>query len=459
MQNNTHYDIFIVGGGQAGIPLAFELAKSGRKVALAERKDVGGSCVNFGCTPSKAALASARVASLAKRGGEFGIKIPAIEIDFPAVLKRAREISAQSRNSLEQSLEKNSNPMLLNGHAHLEGRSDEYFKLRVGDKLITAQEVVLNTGTRSAIPPIEGIEKVDYITADNWLDKKDLPKHLVMVGGSYVGLEMAQFYRRMGSKVTVIEQSGQIAGNEDRPVADELQKLLENEGIAFRLNAEVKSVQPKNGALKLQIAEIGTSEMAASHIFIATGRKPNTDDLGLDKIGVETDNQGFVKTDEHLKTSVNHVWAAGDIRGGPMFTHTSYHDYRVIASDITGLGSRTRGKYVPYAVFTDPELGRAGMTEKQARDAGYSFEVARFEMNKNGKAREMGENKGFIKVMINTKNNQMIGAAVLAAEGAELVHLYADLMNAEAPYTVIRDAIYIHPTLAEALQSAVSSLS
>lgn len=349
--------------------------------------------------------------------------------------------------------------MLLNGHARLEGRSEEYFKLRVGDKLITAQEVVLNTGTRSAIPPIEGIEKVDYITADNWLDKDELPEHIVIVGGGYVGLEMAQFYRRMGSKVTVIEQSDQIAGNEDRDVADELQKLLENEGIAFRLNAEVKSVQLRNGALKLQIAEIGTSEMAASHLFIATGRKPNTDDLGLDKIGVETDNQGFVRTDEHLKTNINHVWAAGDIRGGPMFTHTSYHDYRVIASDITGLGSRTREKYVPYAIFTDPELGRAGMTEKQARDAGYSFEVARFDMNKNGKATEMGENEGFIKVMINTKNNQMIGAAVLAAEGAELVHLYADLMNAEAPYTVIRDAIYIHPTLAEALQSAVSSLS
>jgi pyruvate/2-oxoglutarate dehydrogenase complex dihydrolipoamide dehydrogenase (E3) component len=318
---------------------------------------------------------------------------------------------------------------------------------------------VLNNGTRSTIPPIDGIDKIDYITADNWLDKKDLPKHLVIVGGGYVGLEMAQFYRRMGSKVTVIEQSDRIAGNEDRDVADELRKLLENEGIIFRLNAEVKSVQSKNGVLNLKIAEIGTSEMNASHIFIATGRKPNTDDLGLDTIGVETDSRGFVKTDEHLKTNVNNIWAAGDIRGGPMFTHTSYHDYRVIASDITGLGSRTRKKYIPYAIFTDPELGRAGMTERQAREAGYSFEVARFDMKKNGKAIEMGESEGFIKVLVNTKNNQIIGAAILAVEGAELVHLYADLMNAEAPYTVIRDAIYIHPTLAEAVQSAVSSLS
>ncbi|HJY27532.1 MAG TPA: FAD-dependent oxidoreductase, partial [Pyrinomonadaceae bacterium] len=292
----------------------------------------------------------------------------------------------------------------------------------------------------------------------NWLDTAKLPEHLVIIGGGYIGLEMSQFYRRMGSRVTVIEGANQIAGHEDQDVASALQSLLEAEGIEFHLNTTVKRVESIQGSLKLTVEKDKESfTLSASHLFVATGRTPNTEDLGLETIGVRISDRGIVEANERLGTNVEGVWVAGDIRGGPMFTHTSWDDYRILLSQLARDGSRTTSRVVPYAVFTDPELGRVGMTESEARNNHKQIKVARYEMKGNGKARELGETQGFIKVIIDAKTNRILGAAVLASEGAELVHLYVDVMNAEAPYTVIRDAIHIHPTLAEAIQSAVKS--
>jgi pyruvate/2-oxoglutarate dehydrogenase complex dihydrolipoamide dehydrogenase (E3) component len=447
--------VLIIGAGQAGPALAVSLANSGRRVGLAERKHLGGSCVNFGCTPTKAAIASARAAQLARRAAEFGLRIPSVEVDFPAVLARARGIVLKSRNGLETWLSGTANLSLLHGHARFEGRDSEGFRLRVGEQPVAAAQVVLDAGTRSLIPPIPGLDKVDFLDAENWLDRAELPGRLVMIGGGSIGLEMAQFYRRLGSDVVVIEGAGQIAGHEDADVASALQQLLAAEGIAFRLNMQVTRVEPANGRISVRLQN---DAVEATHLFVATGRRPNTDDLGLKTIGVNMSKHGLIEVDSRLATNVKGVWAAGDIRGGPMFTHTAWDDYRILQSQLVGDGSRTIERIVPYAVFTDPELGRVGMTERAAREAGRRVKTARFDMRRNGKAVEIDETAGFIKVVVDAETDRLLGAAVLANEGAELVHIYIDLMNAGAPYQVIRDAVHIHPTLAEAVQSAVSAL-
>jgi pyruvate/2-oxoglutarate dehydrogenase complex dihydrolipoamide dehydrogenase (E3) component len=432
-----NFDILIIGGGQAAPPLARALAQAGKTVALAERKYLGGSCVNFGCTPTKAAIASARVAHLARRASDFGLRIPQVEVDFPAVIRRANEIALESRTGLDRSFENSANPKLLRGHARFLGPG---FVLEVGETRVTAKQVVIDTGTRTAVPDIPGLDKINYIHAGNWLQRTQLPQRLAIIGGDYIGLEMAQFYRRMGSQVVVWERGPRIAMKEDEDVSAALQKLLELEGIQFRLGARIQAID----------------ELDTKDVFLATGRKPNTDDLGLEIVGAEMDQHGYLIVDRRLATNVEGIWAAGDARGGPQFTHTAWDDYRILLSQITGDRSRTTDRIVPYAMFTDPELGRVGMTEHEAREKGLKFRVTRFEMNRNGKAHEIGESGGFIKVLLEEGTENILGAAVLAVEGAELVHMYVDVMNARASSTVIRDAIHIHPTLAEAVQSAVS---
>ncbi len=430
----------MIGGGQGGIPLAWALAKAGKTVALAERKYLGGSCVNFGCTPTKAAIASARVAHLARRGRDFGLIIPTVEVDFAAVIDRAQGVALESRHSLEKALENSENPRLFRAHARLAGRSGDAFRVMIGDREVIADQVVLNTGMRSQIPPISGLDRLPYITADNWLSRTELPAHLAVIGGGYIGMEMAQFYRRMGSEVTVWHKGEYILEHEDEEISIAIRKFLEAEEIAFQVGVSIESVE-----------QVGTED-----VFIAVGRHPNTDDLGLETVGVERDAHGYVKIDKRLSTNVAGVWVAGDIRGGPQFTHTSWDDYRILLSQMNGDGSRTTDRIVPYAVFTDPELGRVGLTERELTQQGRKYEKKRFEMKRNGKARELGESEGFIQVLLEPGSGNILGAACLCADGAELVHMYVDIMNAGASSHVIRDAVHLHPTLAEAIQSAVT---
>jgi pyruvate/2-oxoglutarate dehydrogenase complex dihydrolipoamide dehydrogenase (E3) component len=457
MDNARAYDVLIVGGGQAGIPLAYKLAAEGMSVALAERKNLGGSCVNFGCTPTKAVIASARVAHQARRASEYGLEIPEVRVDFPAVLERAKEIVELKRGGLDKGLEDADNPTLIRGHARFEGREDDGFRLRVGDESVLAEQVVLDTGTRTLLPPIEGLDEVDYIESGNWLEKTELPESLAVIGGSYIGLEMAQFYNRMGTRVmVVVGRSDHAAPREDDDVTEALQAILQEEGVEFVFCERAESVVSSKDGLTLTLDGDDLTELHVSQLFVATGRLPNTDDLGLENIGLET-SKGIIEVDERLATPIEGIWAAGDIRGGPMFTHTSWDDHRVLISQMAGDGSYTTERVVPYAIFTDPELGRVGMTEREAREAGYEVEVMSLDMSREkGKALEIGENKGLIKVVADASNGRILGAAVLTAEGAELVHMYVDLMNAGATLDVIQNAVHIHPTLAEDIQSAVS---
>jgi len=448
-----NYDVAIIGAGQAGVPLAYALTARNKHVALIERKHVGGSCVNFGCTPTKAAITSARLAHLARRASEFGLRIPAVEVDFGAVIRRARGIVDQQRSSLERGLASIQNLKLIRGHGRLAGREGEHFRIAAGDTTITAAQVVIDTGTRSLIPPIDGISDMEIIHAGNWLDHFALPQRLVVIGAGVIALEMAQFYRRMGSEVVAIEPMSQIAGSQDPDIAATLQSILEREGIEFHLESKVERVARRGDAVVATVS--GGQEIVGSDLFVATGRKPNTDDLGLDTIGVEV-QKGIVKVDERLATTVAGVWAAGDVRGGPMFTHTAWDDHRILLSQLTGDGSRTTDRVVPYAIFTDPEVGHVGMNETEAKKAGRNFQVVRFEIRRNSKAVELGEPDGCIKVLIDPGTKQLLGATILSTEASELVHIYIEAMTAGLPYTAIRDAIFIHPTLAEAVQSAVT---
>lgn len=446
------YDVAIIGAGQAGVPLAHELARAGKRTLLIERKHLGGSCVNFGCTPTKAAITSARVAHLARRAADFGLRIPSVEVDFAAVIDRARSIAEGHRAGLDRGFDGKENPLLLRAHARLEGREGDRFRIAAGETTITASQVVLDTGTRSTIPPIAGLDQIPFIHAGNWLDHRQLPQRLIVIGGGVIALEMAQFYRRMGSDVVVIEAMSHIAGSEDPDVAEALQAILEREGIEFHLETRIESVARRGSAL---CVDVGGQEIVGTDLFIATGRKPNTDDLGLDSVGVEA-NKGIIKVDDRLATNVPGIWVAGDIRGGPMFTHTAWDDYRVLKSQIAGDRSRTTDRVVPYAIFTDPQIGRSGMNEAQAKKSGKAFDVRRFEIRRNSNAEERGEMDGFIKVLVDRETQQILGATVFCTEAAELVHIYIDLMNGRAPIAQIREAVYIHPTLAEAIQSAVS---
>jgi pyruvate/2-oxoglutarate dehydrogenase complex dihydrolipoamide dehydrogenase (E3) component len=463
---NPDYDVLIIGGGQAGIPLVWALAQAGKRVALAERKQLGGSCINFGCTPTKAAIASAKAAQQARRAAEYGLRIPTVEVDFPAVLARASRAAAASRTGIERGFQGVDNPRLLPHPARLDGKSEAGFRVRVGDQVVTAAQVVLNTGTRSLLPPISGLRDANVIHAGNWLDRPQLPKHLAVLGAGYIGLEMGQFYRRMGSEVTIIDHNPCCIPHEDEEVSQQLQECLEAEGITFRFAVDVQSVEMKPSAesdtadrLTLKYIRNGVSEeLSATDLFVATGRVPNTDDLGLETVGVNFAEHGFIAVDERLATNVEGIWAAGDIRGGPLFTHTSWDDNRILQSQLLGDGKRTTKRIVPYGIYTDPEVGRVGMTEAEARRSGRPIKTARFEMSRSGKAAEIGETHGFIRVIVDAETDRILGAAVVAAEGAELVHMYIDIMSADAPYTVIRDAIHIHPTLAEAVQSAVAAL-
>jgi pyruvate/2-oxoglutarate dehydrogenase complex dihydrolipoamide dehydrogenase (E3) component len=468
------YDMLLIGAGQASLPLAETLADKGWRVAVAERKHLGGSCVNFGCTPTKAVIASAKLAHQAKRALEYGITIPEFSVDYAAVIERAKRISADSRESLQKYFGEG-NPELIEGHAKFVGRKGEVFRLEVNSQEVLAKQVVINTGTRSDIPKIEGLQAVPYIDSGNWLNQTEQPEHIVILGSGYIGLEMSQFYARMGCRVTVISEAAQVLGREDEDIATFLQNKLQREGITFYLNTDVKSVRnhrnkivisfnrkgvtPKTNGATSTTFESNSQEnqtLEASHLFIATGRKPNTDDLGLESVGVKIDDKGIIEVDEKLSSTVPGIWVAGDVRGGGMFTHSSYDDYRILESQLVGDKARTTKREIPYAIYTDPNLARVGMSEKEAKKSGKTTRTSCYEMKRNGKAREIGESEGFIKLVVDTKAKKLLGAAVINSEAAEVIHPYVLMMHHDLPLDALESVLFIHPTLSEGIQSALT---
>jgi len=411
--------------------------------------------VNFGCTPTKAALASALLAHDARRAGEFGLHFAGVEVHYTAVLAQARGIREESREGLQDAYGGRENPKILGGHARIRGHHEKGFWVGVGTEDFTAEKVVLDTGSRTYLPEVPGLDEVECIHAGNWLDRQDLPQRLVVLGGGVIALEMSQFYRRMGADVTVFEAGPRILSHEDEDVSSALVKQLQQEKIRFETNAKVEQLDVHADGLR--VSWNGKVE-EFDNIFVAAGRTPNTHDVGLDTVGVELDSKGFVQVNSHLETNVPGIYAVGDIRGGLQFTHTSWDDFRVMRSTLLGDGSKvTTGRVVPYAVFTDPELARVGLSEAEARQTGKNIKVGRFDMTHNGLARERRKRAGFVKVVLDGDTNRVLGAAILAADAAEMIHLLATMMVLDADYRIVRDAIVTHPSYMEAVQSALEA--
>lgn len=438
------YDAIIIGSGQGGNPLAHKLADRDWDVALIEREHLGGSCINFGCTPTKTMVASARAAHVTRTGARLGVHASDVRIRLSEVVDRKNELVQQSREGQQRQVDSRPTLDLHRGH----GRFSGPHSIEVNGHELVSEHIFIDTGTRPRIPDVSGLQDVPYLTNRTVMELRDVPEHLIVLGGSYVGLEFGQMFRRFGSRVTVIEQNDRIAGREDPEVSDALQEVLTEEGIEFELNRTVEGASPSDDGIVLTFS--GGDNVTGSHLLVAAGRVPNTDDLGLAAAGVETDDLGFIVVTDRLETNVSGVWAMGDVKGGPAFTHISYDDHLVIFDNlIHGTDRSIDGRLVPYALFTDPELGRVGMTEAQARAAGYRLKVGRIPMSRVARARERGETAGLMKVVIDADTDRIIGAAILGTEGGELVQVLMTVMLANTPWTLLKRAVYIHPTLAE----------
>ncbi len=453
---SERFDAIVIGAGQAGPSLAVRLAHGGRKTALIERKAVGGTCVNNGCIPTKTLIASARAAHVARRGGDYGVRIEApIRVDMAQVKRRKDAVVGASIDNLTHWLGDTAGLTLIHGHARFESPR----AVRVGERMLAAEQFFINVGGRASVPIMPGLADVPYFTNATIMHVDFLPEHLLIVGGSYIGLEFAQMYRRFGSRVSVIEMGPQPIGREDEDVAVAIQAILEAEGIAFRLNAECVAVARRDDgvALRLNCAE-EPREIAGSHLLLAVGREPNTDDLGLEKAGVATDTRGYIVVDDQLRTNVPGIWALGDANGRGAFTHTSYNDYEIVAANLLDGASRRVTDRIPtYALFVDPPLGRAGMTLREVRASGRKALEATMPMTRVGRARERGETLGFMRVLVDAETQRILGAALLGIEGDEVVHTLLDAMYADVPYTLIQRAVHIHPTVAELIPTLLGS--
>jgi pyruvate/2-oxoglutarate dehydrogenase complex dihydrolipoamide dehydrogenase (E3) component len=449
------FDAIIIGAGQAGPPLAGRLTAAGQTVAVIERKLVGGTCVNTGCIPTKTLVASAYAAHLARRGAEYGVGSGEITVDIGKVKARKDKIMLDDRHGVESWLEGMDNCTLIRGHAQF---TDPH-TVRVDDKLLTADKIFLNVGGRAVVPDMPGLSDIDYMTNVGILDLDTLPEHLVIIGGSYIALEFAQMYRRFGADVIVIEKGPRLTSREDEDVSAAIKEILENEGIAVELDATAISFRKRDNGFEVTPRE-GAEPIVGSHLLMAIGRRPNTDDLGLENAGVETDARGNIVVDDQCRTNVEHIWAMGDCNGRGAFTHTSYNDFEIVAANLLDDDSRKVSDRVPtYALYIDPPLGRAGMTVDQVRASGRKALVGKRPMTRVGRAVEKGETQGFMKAVVDAETNEILGAAILGVGGDEVIQDILDVMTAKLPYTAISRTMHIHPTVSELLPTMLQELT
>jgi pyruvate/2-oxoglutarate dehydrogenase complex dihydrolipoamide dehydrogenase (E3) component len=453
----TRYDAIIVGAGQAGPPLAGRLTAAGQTVAIIERKLVGGTCVNYGCIPTKTLVASAHTAHTARRGAEYGIGTGDVTVDMAKVKARKDGVMLDDRHGVESWLEGMDGCTLIRGHARFEGPRT----IRVDDQVLEAERIFLNTGGRATAPEIPGLEDVDYLTNVGILDLDVLPEHLVIIGGSYIGLEFAQMYRRFGARVSVVERGPRVTAREDEDVSAAIQGILEAEGIDIHVGAtQMRIVKHDNGSGGFDLhPRDGAEPISGTHLLVATGRRPNTDDLGLDVAGIETDARGYVKVDDQLRTTAENVWAMGDCNGKGAFTHTSYNDFEIVAANLLDDDPRrVSDRLQTYALYIDPPLGRAGMTVDEVRRSGRRALVGKRPMTKVGRAVEKGETQGFMKVVVDADTEEILGAAILGVGGDEVVQDILDVMTAKLPYTAISRTMHIHPTVSELVPTMLQEL-
>lgn len=451
------FEAIIIGTGQAGPSLAARMAAAGMRVAIIERKSFGGTCVNTGCVPTKTLIASAYAAQLARRADEYGVTIEGdVKVDMKRVKGRKDEISGRSSQGVESWLKSLPNCRVIEGHARFESPNS----VRVNGELLRAERIFINVGGRALVPPMPGLEHVNYLTNSTIMDVDFVPEHLIIIGGSYIGLEFGQMYRRFGSQVTIVEKGARLIAREDEDVSQSVFDILKNEGIGVEVGAECMSVEKRGDriAIKLDCAD-GKREVIGSHLLLAVGRVPNTDDLGLAKAGVEIDARGYVRVNDQLLTSVPGIWALGDCNGRGAFTHTSYNDYEIVADNLLSGDHRSvRDRITTYGLFIDPPLGRAGMTEDEIRRTGRQALVGKRLMTRVSRAVEKGESQGFIKIVVDAETRQILGAAILGVGGDEAVHSLLDAMYAKAPYTTVQRSVHIHPTVSELLPTVLGEL-
>lgn len=458
MSASEHYQAVVIGSGQGGTPLCQALAKAGLRTALVERAHVGGTCVNEGCTPTKTMVASGRVAYLARRGADYGVHTGSITVDMSRVRERKRDIVNRFRNGNQSRIEKTSNLDLIFGEASFTGPRSIHVRLNDGSqRTLTADQFFINAGCRASVPFLEGLSSVPYLDSTSIMELDNVPEHLLVIGGGYIGLEFGQLFRRLGSRVTIVQQAPQLLRGEDADVAAEILAIMQQDGLEVLLGSKVQRVTKEGPQIKLAVAAAGESEsrtLSGSHLLVATGRVPNSDTLNITAAGIAADKRGFIQVNEKLETNVPGIYALGDIKGGPAFTHISYDDFRILRTNLIEKGGASiEGRLVPYTVFIDPQLGRVGVTEEEARAQNRKIRVAKMPMAWVARALEVDESRGFMKVIVDADTGQILGAAVLGIEGGEVMSMIQLAMMGKLPYKALYNAVFAHPNLSEALNN------